>query len=131
MIGTIISGLPLQNKHSICVSEPRKYSMAQSAYEQRDYGLLGPEAEKAVTAGLKSAEWYHTNLSRKEMKALMQRSDEIAIRDTLLWLGLIIAFASLAIFLWPSSIRRLALSVSVLRKRSQKLWEHPISRSIK
>ena len=76
--------------------------MAQLAHEQRDYGLLGPEANKAVKAGLKSAEWYHTNLPRKEMKALMQRSDARAIRDTLIWFGLIFLFAGLAIWLWPS-----------------------------
>ncbi len=76
--------------------------MTQLAHEQRDYGLLGSDAGKAVKAGLKSAEWYHTNLPRKEMKALMQRSDRQAICDTLLWLGLMVAFAGLAIWLWPS-----------------------------
>lgn len=76
--------------------------MAPSALEERDYSLLGADAEKAEKAGLKSAEWYHTNLPRKEMKALMQRSDGAAIRDTLIWFGLIIAFAGLAIWLWPS-----------------------------
>jgi fatty acid desaturase len=76
--------------------------MTQPAQEQRDYGILGADAEKAVKAGLKSAEWYHTNLPRKEMKALMQRSDAQAIRDTLIWLGLMISLAGLAIWLWPS-----------------------------
>src|SRR5689334_2086291 len=102
MIGTIISALPSRNKRSICIAQPRKRSMAQLAHEQRDYGMLGADADKAVKAGLKSAEWYHTNLPRKEMKALMQRSDRQAIRDTLLWLGLMVAFAGLAIWLWPS-----------------------------
>src|SRR5690242_16866998 len=102
MIGTIITALPSRNKRSICKSEPRKRSMVQPAQEQRDYGLLGPDADKAVKAGLKSAAWYHTNVPRKEMKALMQRSDARAIRDTIIWIGLIVAFAGLAIWLWPS-----------------------------
>ena len=76
--------------------------MVQPAQERRDYGMLGPDAEKAVKAGLKSAEWYHTNLPRKDMKELMQRSDGLAIRDTVIWLGLMVAFAGLAIWLWPS-----------------------------
>ena len=37
--------------------------------------------------GLAAAEWYHTDIPRKQMKELMQRSDGPAIRDTLIWLG--------------------------------------------
>ena len=36
----------------------------------------------AVETGLASAEWYHTDVPRKAMKELMQRSDRPAIRDT-------------------------------------------------
>jgi len=72
------------------------------ARQIRDYGMLGRDAEIAVKAGLKSAEWYHSELSRKEMKELMKRSDEAAIRDTFVWLGLMLAFAGFAIWLWPS-----------------------------
>ena len=67
----------------------------------RDYGLLGEDARRAVELGLKSAEWYHTDLSRKEMKALMQRSDLPAIRDTIIWLGLMVVFGAGAIWTWP------------------------------
>ncbi len=76
--------------------------MAPSVQEKRDYGLLGLDAEKAVAAGLKSAEWYHTDLPRKDLKALMKRSDGAAIRDTVMWLGSMVVFAGLAIWLWPS-----------------------------
>ena len=44
-----------------------------------------------LRTGLAAAEWYHTEVPRKEMKALMQRSDAPAIRDTLLLYGLMIA----------------------------------------
>jgi fatty acid desaturase len=68
----------------------------------RDYDLLGVSAKEAVAHGLKSAEWYHSDVPRRDLKALMQRSDAPAIRDTIIWLGLMAAFAALAIALWPS-----------------------------
>jgi fatty acid desaturase len=67
---------------------------------KRDYSLLGADAQRAVETGLKAAEWYHTEVPRKEMKALMQRSDQPAIRDTVLWLGSMAAFAGIAAALW-------------------------------
>ena len=68
----------------------------------RDYSLLGPDGRRAVETGLAAAEWYHTDIPRKEMKALMQRSDWPALRDTVLWLGLMVVFAGIGIALWPS-----------------------------
>jgi len=69
---------------------------------KRDYSLIGPDAKRALETGLASAEWYHTDVPRKEMKALMQRSDGPAIRDTIIWLGSMAAFAGAAVWLWPS-----------------------------
>ncbi|MCU0855907.1 MAG: fatty acid desaturase family protein [Rhodobacteraceae bacterium] len=69
---------------------------------QRDYSLLGPDARRAVESGLAAAEWYHTDIPRKEMKALMQRENGPAIRDTILWLGGMVVFAGIGIWLWPS-----------------------------
>ena len=68
----------------------------------RDYSLLGPDAKRAVESSLAAAEWYHTDIPRKEMKALMQRTDAPAIRDTIIWLGLMLLFAGIGIWLWPS-----------------------------
>ncbi|MDO9638265.1 MAG: fatty acid desaturase family protein [Pseudotabrizicola sp.] len=56
----------------------------------RDYSLTGPEARRAVDAGLASAGWYHSDVPRKVMKQLMQRRDGPALRDTALWLGLLL-----------------------------------------
>jgi fatty acid desaturase len=67
-----------------------------------DYSLSGPSSERAVALGLASAEWYHTDVPRKAMKELMQRSDGPAIRDTVIWLGAMAIFAASAIALWPS-----------------------------
>ena len=68
----------------------------------RDYSLLGEESRRAVERGLASAEWYHTDVPRKVMKELMQRSDGPAIRDTIIWLGSMAVLAGLGIWLWPS-----------------------------
>ena len=69
---------------------------------RRDYGLLGEDGRRAVKDGLAAAEWYHTAIPRKEMKELMQRKDGPAIRDTLLWFGLLIGFAAGGIWFWGS-----------------------------
>ena len=68
----------------------------------RDYSLLGKDAQRAVENGLAAAEWYHTDIPRKEMKALMAREDQPAIRDTFLLYGMMIILAGLGIALWPS-----------------------------
>ncbi|WP_395662585.1 fatty acid desaturase family protein [Aestuariivirga sp.] len=68
----------------------------------RDYSLTGPDGRLAVERGLAAAEWYHTDVPRKDMKALMQRSDMPAIRDTAIWLGLMVVFAAAACWLYPS-----------------------------
>ncbi|MEZ5886257.1 MAG: fatty acid desaturase family protein [Paracoccaceae bacterium] len=68
----------------------------------RDYSLIGPDAERAVAAGLAAADWYHSDIPRKEMKALMAREDGPAIRDTLILYGAMILFAGVGIWLWPS-----------------------------
>jgi fatty acid desaturase len=69
----------------------------------RDYSLLGRDSKRAVEMGLASAQWYHTDVPRKTMKELMKRSDEPAIRDTIIWLGSMAVFACVAVWLWPSA----------------------------
>lgn len=66
----------------------------------RDYTLTGEESRRAVDAGLSAAQWYHTEVPRKQMKALMRRSDDAAIRDTVLWIALHILFAIGGIYFW-------------------------------
>lgn len=68
----------------------------------RNYSLLGPDAARAIENGLAAAEWYHTDIPRKDMKALMKRTDQPAIRDTILLFGLMALFLVLGIALWPS-----------------------------
>ena len=69
---------------------------------RRDYNLLGADARRAVDSGLAAAEWYHTEVARKDIKALMQRSNQPAIRDTIVLYGAMIALATIGWQLWPS-----------------------------
>ena len=57
----------------------------------RDYSLIGPSSQRAAEQGLVAAEWYHADVPRKRMKQLMSRSDGPALRDTALWLTLLVA----------------------------------------
>ena len=68
----------------------------------RDYSLLGQDGKLAIENGLAAAEWYHTDISRKEMKELMQRKDGPAIRDTAIWFALLLATAVAGIAFWGS-----------------------------
>ena len=69
---------------------------------RRDYRLSDENAQLAFERGLASADWYHTDVDRKAIKALMKRSDGPAIRDTLIWLGLLAATGAGVIALWGS-----------------------------
>ena len=66
----------------------------------RDYSLVGRDGEKAVANGLATAEWYRTDVPRKQMKELMQRSDSPAIRDTILWIALFVLFGAGGFYFW-------------------------------
>jgi fatty acid desaturase len=80
-------------------------NMAERAQPlERDYSLTGESTRHAIEAGLVAAAWYHTDIPRKTMKALMQRRDGPAMRDTALWLLLHVALAAGGIFFWGSWI---------------------------
>ncbi len=68
--------------------------------KSRDYRLIGPSAQRAAEQGLVAAEWYHSEIPRKRMKALMRRSDGPALRDTALWLALVVAFGFAVSWFW-------------------------------
>lgn len=68
--------------------------------KSRDYSMTGADAKRAIETGLAAAEWYHTDVPRKDMKALMARKDEPAIRDTVILFGAMLMFAGFGIALW-------------------------------
>jgi fatty acid desaturase len=73
-----------------------------AAFVRRDYSLVGPEAEKATEAGLVSAKWYSPPIPRSELKALMRRDDQPAIRDTLIWFAALIVSGGFGYVFWGS-----------------------------
>src|SRR5438128_8934419 len=64
------------------------------------YSLTGPENQAAVNAGLAGGAWFRSAVPRKRMKELMKRSDYPAVRDTVIWLGLILLFGGLGTTFW-------------------------------
>lgn len=65
-----------------------------------DYSLVGENATKAIERGLAEAEWYQTPLPRARLRGLLERRNGPAIRDTLLWFGLLGLFGLGTIALW-------------------------------
>jgi len=68
----------------------------------QDYRLLDGAGAKALEAGLVNGPWYRCQVARPTLKALMQRSDARALRDTALWFALIIGSGVLAFMLRDS-----------------------------
>jgi fatty acid desaturase len=75
-------------------------TMTDMLVRTRDYSLTGAETKRAVDRGLAAAEWYHSEVPRKVMKELMQRRDGPALRDTAIWIGLLILSAWGGIATW-------------------------------
>jgi fatty acid desaturase len=74
--------------------------MSAIAEPKRDYSLTGRDTARAIETGLAAAEWYHTDVPRKQMKELMQRSDGPALRDTIVWFAALVLSAAGAIWFW-------------------------------
>ncbi len=70
--------------------------------QTRDYTVAGEEAKKAIERGLVQAQWYQSPVSREKMKQLMKRKDGPAIRDTILWIALLVASGALVYWSWGS-----------------------------
>ena len=69
---------------------------------KQDYSLTGENAARAIERGLAEADWYQTPVPRAVMRKLLERRDGPAIRDTIIWFGLIFGAAAATWFLWPS-----------------------------
>jgi Na+-transporting NADH:ubiquinone oxidoreductase subunit F len=66
------------------------------------YSIVGATSLRAVAAGLAEAEWYRSPVSPAVMRELVQRRDGPALRDTILWLALILGTGALTVAAWPS-----------------------------
>jgi Na+-transporting NADH:ubiquinone oxidoreductase subunit F len=65
-----------------------------------DYSLVGPNAALSVEKGLADADWYQSPVPRDTMRELLVRRDGPAIRDTVIWFGLLILFGTLGVIWW-------------------------------
>ena len=74
-----------------------------AARQQRQAYRLTPEnSARAIELGLAEAEWYQTPVPRETMRALLERRDGPALRDTILWFALLLGTGGLTVALWPS-----------------------------
>ena len=62
----------------------------------RDYGLVGEDSRLASDRGLVEAEWFRPPIDPERLRALQERTNARAARDTVLWLGLLALFGYLA-----------------------------------
>jgi fatty acid desaturase len=69
---------------------------------ERDYSLAGESTKRALEIGLANATWYRSEVARKDLKELMRRSDNPALRDSILWVLLIAGSAAGGIVFWGS-----------------------------
>jgi len=67
-----------------------------------DYSLTGSNATRAVENGLAEADWYQCPVPRSTLRQLLERRNGPAIRDTLLWFGLLFASGWAGYRLWGS-----------------------------
>lgn len=75
---------------------------ATQAIRLNDYSLVGKDTARAIERGLAEAPWYVSPVPKEEMRALLQRRDGPAIRDTLLWFALLIGSAWAGYRLWQA-----------------------------
>lgn len=76
--------------------------MKESVTAIRDYSLVGLETQKAIEMGLADAEWYQSPVPREKMRELLERKDGPAIRDTIIWFGLLFGSGYLVFIWWGS-----------------------------
>ncbi|MDC0302582.1 NADH:ubiquinone reductase (Na(+)-transporting) subunit F [bacterium] len=66
------------------------------------YSLNRNNSRKAIEAGLAEADWYQCPVPREVMRKLLVRRDGPAIRDTLIWFGILFGAAAATVALWGS-----------------------------
>lgn len=68
--------------------------------EKLGYALNQENTDRAIELGLAEADWYQCPVPRETMRRLLERKNGPAIRDTVIWFGLIIGTAFLTWLLW-------------------------------
>ncbi|PSL18215.1 fatty acid desaturase family protein [Shimia abyssi] len=68
----------------------------------RNYSLTSDYGRDAVARGVAEPSWFRPKVNPQDIRALMQKSDGPALRDTLIWLGAMVLLAWVGVALWPS-----------------------------
>lgn len=68
----------------------------------KDYSLIGEDSVRAVESGLAEADWYTSPLPKDKIRTLLARRDGPAIRDCIIYFGLIVATGCWGYAWWPS-----------------------------
>jgi fatty acid desaturase len=68
----------------------------------KSYFLSNDNSNQNNAADLAPPNWFRPKIDAKKIRALMEKSDARALMDTILWLGAMLGFATIAIALWPS-----------------------------
>jgi len=97
---------------------------AGSSRRLSDYSLVGEHAALAVQQGLADAKWYASPIPKEKMRELLERRDGPAVRDTLLWFALLLAFGLLGLKLWgsPWAIIPFAIYGVIFASTSDSRW---------
>ena len=82
------------------MSDNRRATAPSLPPARLDYSLVGVNAALAVEKGLAEADWYQCRVPRATMRGLLERRDGPAVRDTLIWFGLIFASGYGVYALW-------------------------------
>ncbi len=65
-----------------------------------DYSLVGRQSVEAIEKGLADATWYMSPVPKQAMRQLLQRRDWPAIRDSIIWFGILIISGYLGYRWW-------------------------------
>lgn len=68
-----------------------------------DYSLVGKDSALAVEKGLADARWYTSPVPKQQMRALLERRDGPAIRDTIIWFAVLIGSGIGGYLLWGTA----------------------------
>ncbi len=68
----------------------------------KDYSLTGQTGRLALENGTANPKWFRPDVDPMVIRDLMKKSDAIALRDTVIWLGGMLVSATIAIALWPT-----------------------------
>jgi Na(+)-translocating NADH:ubiquinone oxidoreductase F subunit len=76
------------------------HAMSTTTYNR--YILNETNSARAIEQGLAEADWYTSPIPKAELRKLLERRDGPALRDTILWFGLLLASGIGGFLLWGS-----------------------------